>query len=62
MGVINMIKNAFTKKESSGNFEMISMRTGSFFSYEGRLYESDIIRAAIRPKARAIGKAVAKHI
>lgn len=62
MGVINMIKNAFIRKESSGNFEMISMRTGSFFSYEGRLYESDIIRAAIRPKARAIGKAVAKHI
>ncbi|MGE9896617.1 phage portal protein [Anaerovoracaceae bacterium SGI.195] len=62
MGVIKTIKNALTKKESKGKFEMISMRTGSFFSYEGRLYESDVIRAAIRPKARAIGKATAKHI
>lgn len=62
MGVLQNLKNAFANKESSGKFEMISMRTGSFFSYEGRLYESDIIRAAIRPKARAIGKAVAKHI
>ena len=28
----------------------------------GNSYHSDIVRAAIRPKARAIGKAVAKHI
>lgn len=62
MGILNNFKIAFSKKESTGKFEMLSMRTGSFFSYEGRLYESDIIRAAIRPKARAIGKAEAKHI
>lgn len=34
----------------------------SFFSWNGKLYESDIVRSAIRPKARAIGKAIAKHI
>lgn len=35
---------------------------GGFYSWNGKLYHSDIVRSAIRPKARAIGKALAKHI
>lgn len=41
---------------------MITERGNSFFSWNGKLYESDIIRACIKPKTKAIGKAVAKHI
>lgn len=62
MGLINNIKNFFTKKETGQRFEMITQNTGSFFSFRGNLYQSDVIRAAIRPKARAIGKAIAAHI
>ena len=30
--------------------------------WDGKLYESDIVRACIRPKVKAIGKLVGKHI
>lgn len=33
-----------------------------FYSWDGDLYKSDIIRAAIRPKVQAIGKTLATHI
>lgn len=61
MGLIQSIKNAF-QKNPSPRFEMITQRTGNFFGFRGKLYESDVIRAAIRPKARAIGKALAQHV
>ena len=33
-----------------------------YYSFDGNLYKSDIVRAAIRPKVYAVGKAVPKHI
>lgn len=42
--------------------KMITDDGRSFFSWDGKLYKSDIVRAAIRPKAKAIGKLCAKHI
>lgn len=33
-----------------------------YYSWNGKMYESDIIRACIRPKVKAIGKLVGKHI
>jgi len=33
-----------------------------FYAWNGKLYQSDIVRACIKPKTKAIGKAVAKHI
>jgi len=42
--------------------KIIADRGGGYYSWNGKLYQSDIVRSAIRPKARAIGKAVAKHI
>lgn len=62
MGLFGTIRNALTRSPTTGRFEMITQRTGRFFGFNGKLYESDIIRAAIRPKARAIGKAVAQHV
>ena len=41
---------------------MITDNGQGFYSWNGKLYHSDIVRSAIRPKARAIGKAVGKHI
>ena len=43
-------------------YKLITDNGGGFYSYNGNLYQSDIVRAAIRPKVQAIGKAVAKHI
>jgi HK97 family phage portal protein len=43
-------------------YKLITDEGNGFYSWNGTLYKSDIVRAAIRPKARAIGKAVGKHI
>ncbi|MEW9139110.1 phage portal protein [Bacillus wiedmannii] len=64
MGLLEKIfgkKQAQTTK-SYNRYEMISDTGGGFFSWSGDIYQSDIIRACIRPKAKAVGKLVAKHI
>lgn len=61
MGLFNKI---FGKKQppTTTRFEMINDNGGGFFSWNGSIYQSDIIRACIRPKAKAVGKLIAKHI
>lgn len=55
--------NESADKPSSGNvLKMVNLRIGQFFCFDGKLYESDITRACIRPKVKAIGKLVGKHI
>lgn len=56
------IMNFFNKKQSVTRFEMITDKGNGYYSWNGKLYQSDIIRACIRPKAKAIGKLVAKHV
>lgn len=43
-------------------FKLITDMGNGFYSWNGSLYRSDMIRAAIRPTVQAVGKAVAKHI
>lgn len=43
-------------------YKMINDLGGGFYSWSGSVYKSDIVRACIRPKAKAIGKLTAKHI
>lgn len=55
----------FTKKNESvtvSKYQIITDQGEGFYAWNGNLYKSDIVRAAIRPKARAIGKTVGKHI
>ncbi|PEI73436.1 phage portal protein [Bacillus wiedmannii] len=61
MGLFDKI---FGKKQAptTTRFEMINDNGGGFFSWTGDIYQSDIIRACIRPKAKAVGKLIAKHI
>ena len=42
--------------------KMITTQGEYYYSWNGKLYESDIVRACIRPKVKAIGKLVGKHI
>jgi HK97 family phage portal protein len=44
------------------HLQLISDNGWGFYSWDGKLYESDLVRSAIRPKARAVGKLVSKHI
>lgn len=41
---------------------MITETGNGFYVWNGKLFESDIVRSCIRPKSKAIGKLVAKHI
>ena len=55
--------NERADKPSAGQtLKMVTLRGESFFSWDGKLYESDIVRACIRPKVKAVGKLVGKHI
>lgn len=41
---------------------MVTTYGESYYAWNGKLYESDIVRACIRPKVKAVGKLVPKHI
>lgn len=58
MGIFSRFKNV-SKKSS---FQMITDVGNGFYAWNGKLYQSDVVRSCIRPKTKAIGKAVAKHI
>lgn len=57
-----------TKKEKSSSddaivgIKMITTTDHGFYMYNGKLYQSDIIRSCIRPQVKALGKMVGKHI
>ncbi len=46
----------------TARFQMVTERGNGFYSWNGKLYQSDIVRSCIRPRAKAMGKLVAKHI
>lgn len=58
MGIFSKKNEAITVSQ----YKMVTERGEGFYSYNGNLYASDIVRSCIRPKTQAIGKAVAKHI
>ena len=43
-------------------YKMVVDVGNGFYSWDGKLYQSDIVRACIKPKTKAIGKAIAKHV
>ena len=59
---MNILKRFFNRSPSSIRFQMIEDRGNGFYSWDGKLYKSDIVRACIRPKIKAIGKLIPEHI
>lgn len=43
-------------------YKMITDTGNGFYAWNGKLYQSDIVRACIKPKTKAIGKLIAKHV
>lgn len=41
---------------------MVTESGNGFYMWNGKIFQSDIVRACIRPKVKAIGKLVGKHI
>jgi len=62
----SLFEKIFGQKQKEANdmqrFELLKSANSTFFSWNGNIFESDIVRAAIRPKVNAIGKLNAKHI
>lgn len=50
------------KKAEVIRYKFITEAGNGFFSFNGNLYQSDIVRSCIRPFARAVGKLAPKHI
>lgn len=59
MGIFDRFRN---RTVTVSSYKLITDEGDGFYAWNGNLYHSDIVRAAIRPKARAIGKTVGKHI
>lgn len=66
MEIRSLFKNIFGAKKPNDpamkRFQLINSSSSTFTSWNGKIFDSDIVRAAIRPKANAIGKLNAKHI
>ena len=58
MGIFDKFKNV----HQHARIKMVTEKGNGFYAWDGKLYQSDIVRACIRPQARAIGKLLAKHI
>lgn len=58
MGLLDKFRNS----AKSVRYQMVTERGNGFYAWNGKLYQSDIVRACIRPKVKAIGKLSAKHI
>lgn len=62
MGLLSKIKSALNNTTAQSAFKMITEQGNGFYAWNGKLYQSDMIRACIRPYAKSIGKLKAKHI
>lgn len=52
----------FKNVSKTEQYKMVTDTGNGFYAWNGKLYQSDIVRACIKPKTKAIGKAVATHI
>ena len=43
-------------------YQMVTERGNGFYAWNGKLYQSDIVRACMRPKVKSVGKLVGKHL
>lgn len=50
------------KSGDSTRMQMVTTYGEYYYAWNGKLYDSDIVRSCIRPKVKAIGKLVGKHI
>ncbi len=63
MGFIkSMFNRLMNRSPTKVRYELVSDKGNGFYSFDGKLYKSDIIRSCIRPYSKAVGKMNAKHI
>ncbi|WP_026104995.1 phage portal protein [Halalkalibacterium ligniniphilum] len=63
MGIFDwMFGKKIVQPQTSTKLKLIHDVGEGFYNFGGDIYKSDIVRACIRPKSKAIGKLIAKHI
>lgn len=50
------------EKEKKEILQMVTTWGENYYSWNRRLYDSDIVRSCLRPKVKAVGKLIGKHI
>ncbi len=62
----SLFNKIFGKKRDNNSkytrFELLSGGESTYSPWNGRVFDNDIVRSAIRPKANAVGKSTPKHI
>lgn len=59
---MGLLSRFFNKNPTATRYELITDKGNGFYAWNGKLYQSDIIRSCIRPMSKAVGKLIAKHI
>mgnify|MGYP002680143337 FL=1 len=63
MKVVDKLKNFFHgKSDKVGIVQLVTENTNGTYTWNGKIFENDIVRSAINPCARAVGKMCPKHI
>lgn len=62
MGLFRKREPTTAEKTDKNIVQMVTTWGEHYYAWNGRLYDSDIVRSCIRPKVKAAGKLVAKHI
>lgn len=58
----NITNQASQEAGAKSVLQMITMYGEGYYVWDGKLYESDIVRACIRPNAKAVSKLIGKHV
>lgn len=61
MSIWTRIRNAMTNRTIS-RVSLMTEHGNNYLAWNGSVYNSDIVRACMRPKIKAVGKLVGKHI
>lgn len=62
MGIRNYVARRLLNVTAGTAFKMITETGNGFAAWTGDVYDSDIVRACIRPFSKAVGKLQAKHV
>lgn len=59
---MGLFQKFFNRSPGKTRFQMVTERGNGFYTWNGKIYQSDIVRSCLRPKVKAIGKLVGKHV
>lgn len=62
MNGIGILNRLLGRNVEQTRVQMVTEHGNGFMAWNGKIYQSDVVRACIRPKVKAVGKLVGKHL